>query len=41
VRAGGHYRHLARLWLIERVDDGKFRQLVLLFLLISGATLII
>jgi uncharacterized membrane protein YfcA len=29
------------LWLFERVDDGKFRQLVLLFLLISGATLII
>jgi uncharacterized protein len=29
------------LWLFERVDDGKFRQLVLLFLLVSGATLII
>jgi uncharacterized membrane protein YfcA len=29
------------LWLFERVDDGKFRQLILLFLLFSGATLII
>jgi len=29
------------LWLFERVDDAKFRRLVLLFLLISGATLIL
>lgn len=29
------------LWLFERVDDGKFRRLVLLFLLISGATMIL
>ena len=29
------------LWLFERVDDGKFRRLVLLFLLISGGTLIL
>jgi uncharacterized membrane protein YfcA len=29
------------LWLFERVDDGKFRRLVLLFLLISGGTMIL
>lgn len=29
------------LWLFNRVDDRKFRRLVLLFLLISGATLIL
>jgi len=29
------------LWLFERVDDGKFRRLVLFFLLISGGTLIL
>jgi uncharacterized membrane protein YfcA len=28
------------LWLFERIDDRKFRRLVLLFLLISGGTLI-
>jgi uncharacterized membrane protein YfcA len=32
---------LLGLWLFERVDDGKFRRLVLLFLLISGATMIL
>ena len=29
------------LWLFHRVDDAKFRRLVLLFLLVSGATLIL
>ena len=29
------------LWLFDRVDDGKFRKLILLFLLISGATMIL
>lgn len=31
---------LVGLWLFGRVDDGKFRRLVLFFLLISGATMI-
>ena len=38
VRTGSHGRHLVGAPPVRTVDDGKFRRIVLLFLLVSGAT---